>query len=193
MKVFDFDNTIYSGESMVDFFHFVINKKEKYRKYSGLVDKVLFLYKHNLLPMRLVNHYIKKYSSDRLDFNIDSVYKYIDEFWKENEYKIDKEMLKKISKEDVIITASLDILLDPIKKKLKTKNIYTSEVDIDKRDIKFLCYNENKLMKYKEIYKDQIIDELYTDSYADKPLMSISKKVFLVDKEKNTIKCIKGE
>ena len=193
MKVFDFDNTIYNGESTIDFFNYVLERKEKYRKYKGLVTKLYFLYKHNLLPMKLMKHYIAKYSSEKVDFNKEHVLSYIDEFWKENKDKLDKDMLKKISKEDVIITANLDVLINPIKKELKTKNIITSIVDLDKKEIKFLCYNENKLAKFKELYKDKEIDELYTDSYSDKPLMSISKKVFLVDKENNTIKCIKGE
>ena len=194
MKVFDFDNTIYNGESMVDFFHFVIKKKEKFKKYEGLVDKLLFLYKHNLLPMKLVKHYINKYSNE-LDVNVtnDKIKSTIDEFWKTHKDKIDKEMIKKISKDDVIMTASVDILIDPIKKELKTKNIYTSITDIENKDLKFICYSENKLKKFQEIYKDKFIDELYTDSYADKPLMSISKKVYMVNKEKNTIKLIKDE
>ena len=89
------------------------------------------------------------------------------------------------------MTASVNVLIDPIKKKLKTKNIYTSIVNVEKKEIEFICYKENKAEKFKEIYKDKVIDELYTDSYADKPLMNLSKKVFLIDIKTKEIKQIK--
>lgn len=190
MKVFDFDNTIYEGESMVDFFYFILEKKEELKKYKPLVSKFLKLYEHNLLPIGLVKRVINKYKGEA-SFSTKNLDKYIDEFWKLHINKLNKEMLNKVSKEDVIMTASVNILIDPIKDKLKTKNIYTSLVDIENKELLFLCYKDNKVDKFKEIYKDTMIDELYTDSYADKPLMSISKKVFLVDKKTREVKQIK--
>ena len=190
MKVFDFDNTIYDGESMVDFFYFMLEKKPQLQKYKPLLDKVLFLYQHNLLPMKLVKNLINSHKND-VDFNIDNYKKYIEEFWKVNSKKIRKDILAKISKDDVIMSASVNVLFEPIKKKLKAKNIYTSVVDVEKKEILFICYKENKLDKFKEVFKDKVIDELYTDSYADKPLMSISKKVFLIDRKTKEMKQIK--
>lgn len=190
MKVFDFDNTIYDGETMVDFFYFMCEKKPQLDKYKPLLNKVLFLYQHNLLPIKLIKNLINTHKND-VDFNTDNYKKYIDEFWKTHSKKIRKDMLAKISKEDVIMSASLNVLIDPIKKKLKTKNIYTSIVDVEKKEILFMCYKENKAEKFKELYKDKLIDELYTDSYADKPLMNLSKKVFLIDRKTKEIKQIK--
>lgn len=190
MKVFDFDNTIYDGESMVDFFYFICEKKPQLQKYKSIVDKFIFLYHHNLVPMTLVKTMINKYKNE-VNFNTDNYKKYVDEFWKTHKTKIRKEMLAKISKDDVIMTASVNVLIDPIKKKLKTKNIYTSIVNVEKKEIEFICYKENKAEKFKEIYKDKVIDELYTDSYADKPLMNLSKKVFLIDIKTKEIKQIK--
>ena len=49
-----------------------------------------------------------------------------------------------------------------------------------------LIYNEDGIDK-----KDKPIDELYTDSYADKPLMNLAKKVFFIDRDTREIKQIK--
>jgi phosphoserine phosphatase len=190
MKVFDFDNTIYDGETMVDFFYFIIEKKEELKKYKGIVDKLLKLYEHNMLPISLIKRVINKHRNE-FGFSTKNIDKYIEEFWKLHEHKIRKDMLSKISKDDVIMTASLNVLIDPIKKKLKTKNVYTSIVNIETKEVEFMCYKENKVTKFREIYKDEMIDELYTDSYADKPLMNISKKVFLINKHTKEIKQIK--
>lgn len=42
------------------------------------------------------------------------------------------------------------------------------------------CYGKQKVALVKEIFLVELIDELYTDSYSDLPLMQISKKVHLV-------------
>jgi hypothetical protein len=60
-------------------------------------------------------------------------------------------------------------------------------------DNNFICYKENKVVKYREVFGDTPIDELYTDNFADRPLMNIAKKVFYVDKKTKEIRVIKGE
>ena len=192
MRVFDFDNTLYDGESMVDFFHFMVEKKEELKKYKSLVNFFLNLYNHNMLPMNLVRKCIDKYKGE-LNYSTKNLDKYVDEFWELHRDKIMKDMVKKVKKDDVIITASLDFLLRPIMKELPTKNIICTEVDIENKKVDCVCYKENKVKKYREKYKDRPIDELYTDSYADKPLMQISKKVYLIDKKTKEIKVIKDE
>ena len=47
MKVFDFDNTLYDGESLVDFFEFLCDKKDELRKYKKLV-KIMLKHYHFL-------------------------------------------------------------------------------------------------------------------------------------------------
>ena len=190
MKVFDFDNTIYDGESVVDFVYFMMDKKEQLKKYKGIVDKLLKLYELNLLSPGLMESVANKYKGE-VNYPKETIEKYIEEFWKIN--KIRKEMLDKIGKEDVIMTTSPNVLIDPIKKKLKTKNIYTSIVNIETKELEFMCYKENKAKKFKEIYGDTVIDELYTDNYADKPLMKLARVVYLIDKKTKEIKKIKGD
>ena len=192
MRVFDFDNTIYDGESMVDFFHFIVDKKEELSKYKPIVNFALKLYEHNMLPMDFVKKQISKRSKE-LNFKTDNLDKYIDEFWKTHRSKIMKKMLDKVKKDDVIITACLDVLLKPVMKELKAKTILCSEVDIKEKKVNFICYKENKVVKYREVFGDTPIDELYTDNFADRPLMNIAKKVYYVDKKTKEIRVIKGE
>jgi phosphoserine phosphatase len=192
MKVFDFDNTLYDGESLVDFFEFLCDKKDELRKYKKLVKIMLKLYEMNMLPTSLIKKELNKHKND-VSFNTNNIDKYVNEFWDKNKHKLNKDLIKLINKDDLIITASLDVLLNPIRKELKTKHIISSIANIEKKDIDFICYKENKVLKYKELYKDQLIDVLYTDSYADKPLMDISKKVILIDKKTKEMKVIKGE
>lgn len=183
MKVFDFDNTIYLGESSVDFFLLMIKKNKKMLIHLPKVFYTLVLYKLCLIKKdkleKNINKYLKLIISD-----IDEILNLVEEFWLNNENKLDKNILKLINKEDVIITAGPNFLIDGIKDKLNTQNIISTEVDLNKCEITNFNFGSNKVKSYKKRYKNRIIDEFYTDSYNDKPLMEISKKSYLVKKGK---------
>lgn len=49
MNAYDFDNTIYNGESLYDFFIFCIGKKKMLLLYLPVVIYILILYKLTLL------------------------------------------------------------------------------------------------------------------------------------------------
>ena len=49
MNVYDFDNTIYDGESLYDFFIFCIRKKKRLILYLPVVIYILILYKLTVL------------------------------------------------------------------------------------------------------------------------------------------------
>ena len=109
---------------------------------------------------------------------------YVNMFWQKNKKKLKQNMLDKIRKEDIIITASPDILIKGIASKLKTKNIISSILNVDTGKFEFICFRENKVTIFKEKYPNAIIDEFYTDSLADLPLMKLAKNAYLVSKDK---------
>ena len=88
--------------------------------------------------------------------------------------------------DDIIISACLDFVLAEICRRLGVKNFIASEVEYDTKKLKRFCYKENKVKMFRERYPDGEIDNLYTDSYNDKPLMEISKNVFFVKGSKIT-------
>ena len=59
---------------------------------------------------------------------------------------------------------------------------------IDKETGKFirLCFLENKVKAFYEIYPDRHIENFYTDSMNDKAMMDIADNVYLVKKNKIT-------
>ena len=91
-------------------------------------------------------------------------------------------MLKKIDKDDVIITAGPDFLINGIKDMLNTENIISSKIDTEKMRVKYLNFGSNKVKKYKAVYGNKHIDCFYTDSFNDKALMDISDRVYIVKK-----------
>lgn len=190
MNVFDFDNTIYRGESAVDLAIFMIKSNKKVILWMPKILWSLFRYKLCLVSRDKMQDSVNAFMSNILrDKN--EVRRLTRDFWKKNIHKLDRSITKRIGKDDVIITAGPDFLLDEVKKYLGTENIICSQTDLDRKCVVYLNFGENKLKKFKERYGDKSIDSFYTDSFNDKALMSISQKVFIVKKGK--IRRIKPE
>ncbi len=180
MNAFDFDNTIYDGESLFDFFVFCLKKKFRLLKFMPHSMWILFLYKINKLDLNKLKNQIEKIVKSSID--IKNYEQFVELFWKENIHKLKPEFIHMLKEDDLIITGCPDILFNYIKDKIVVKNIICSEFDLKKNEIKFLCLGENKVLALKEKYPDISISQFYTDSKMDQPLMDLSKEVFLVKK-----------
>ncbi|MBQ9894046.1 MAG: haloacid dehalogenase-like hydrolase [Ruminococcus sp.] len=183
MNVFDFDNTIYRGESAVDLAVFMIKSNKKVILWMPKIFWSLLKYKLCLVSREKmqdsVNDFMSKILRDK-----NEVRSLTRDFWKKNIRKLDRSIIKRIGRDDVIITAGPDFMLDAVKKHLGTENVICSQTDLDRKCVIYLNFGENKLKKFKEKYGDTAIECFYTDSFNDKALMSISKKVFIVKKGK---------
>lgn len=189
MNAYDFDDTIYDGESLFDFFFFCLKKEKRLFKYIPFVIVFTIKYKLNLLTIKEITKKIEQLSMNFLD-NIDYDYEpLVKEFWDKNINKLKPQFLKKLKKEDLIITGCPNFLINHIKDKLNVDNIICTEFNLEEEKLEFLCFGENKVKKFREIYKDKKINEFYTDALADTPFMKIADKAYFV--KKNKIKLIK--
>lgn len=179
MRVYDFDNTIYNGESVVDFFMFLLNKEKKLFVFLPIVSYIAVLYKTGKLDTKQVYQLANNYS-DVVKKYQDVADKYIEEFWEENIHKLKKGFLEHITPDDIIITASPNILIQKIQPYLKTKRIICTDYDLENGKLNFLCLGKNKVDALKKQYPDITINEFYTDSLNDMPLIDISKTAYLV-------------
>ena len=186
MRVFDFDNTIYDGESAFHIFLYFLKKDFKgVLKFVPKFIEGTIKYKRHIITIDEVKSdyasYIKEYFK-----RIDNIEEDFEKFWDIHEKNI-KPFYAKIQKEDdVILSASPYCLLSVMTKRLGIKNVISSELDATTGEIGEICYHENKVKMFKAVYGDAEIDEFYTDSISDKPIMDISKTVFLVKGEKIT-------
>ena len=182
MNAYDFDNTIYDGESIYDFFMFCLKKDIWLIKFFPLVLFRLIEYKLNLLKIKkiyqtcetIINSFFK-----HSKFNYDEL---IEEFWKVNHKKLKKEFLDMLKEEDLIITGCPNFLINYIKEELKVKNIICTDFDLINKKINFICFGKNKVIAFKNKYKNKI-NKFYTDSLADIPFMKLASEVYLVNKD----------
>ena len=185
MQVFDFDNTIYHGESTFDFAMFIIKRKKSLLKCAPGITLLLIKYKRCKMNALEFQTELEKFTGPFLQ-NKKFIKKSVQDFWQKNRKKLDQNIIKKIKKNDVILTCSPSFLIKEIENDLNTKNIVATEIDIDEGKIHFLNFGKNKVKIFQEKFPKKKIQTVYTDSYNDKALMDVAKNVYLVKKGKCT-------
>lgn len=177
MKVFDFDNTLYDGESSLDFFMYCLKRKKSLVKYMPSVLYNLLRYKLGRVGIETVYEFCDKMMGVFFDnrANADILLK---EFGEKYCRKLKPELLKLVSEEDAVISASPEFLLDVFKDKIKAKTFICTKTE--DAHITFLCYGKNKVKAFNEYFKGKEIEEFYTDSINDEPMMRAAKKAYFV-------------
>lgn len=176
MNVYDFDGTIYAGDSSLDFYFHCL---KKYKKIFKRLPKQ---------SLMLLKHYFYGYSKTQtketfFSFlnDIEDIDKEIKLFWNKNNHKIKKWYLSQKRIDDVIISASPAFLLQPICEKLNIENLIAS--DVDKGNGHFNsdnCHDEMKVTYFRSRFPDARIEKFYTDSKSDLPLAEIADEAYLV-------------
>lgn len=180
MNVYDFDKTIYDGDSTADFYLFAL---KRHKKILTLAPSLAAAFVRFYILKKGTKTEFKEKMYRFLEFcNIE---KDVEDFWKISSAKIKKYYLKNQKKDDVIISASPEFLLKPICEKLGIKYLIASTVDSKSGKYSGVnCHGEEKVRRFYEVFDSNTsIDEFYSDSYSDTPLAKIAKKAFMVKKE----------
>ncbi len=183
MNVYDFDGTVYDGDSSKDFFLFSLRSGK-----IGLFKFIKILIYTFLYFIKIIS--VEKYKEIFFNYvkNIDNLTDFINKFWEKYDYKINND-LKHIlnnNRNNYIITASPEFLIKPISKKYNAKCIGT-KIDVKTGIIDGKnCSGYEKVMRLNEVCPNAKIDSFYTDSIKDKPLVNISKKSYMVIKRNIT-------
>ena len=182
MNAYDFDKTIYDGDSTADFYMFCLKK-----------HKSIILLAPSLLCAFLRFYVFKK--GTKTEFK-EKMYRFltkcntkkdVTEFWDKNCDKIKDFYIKQKKSDDVIISASPEFLLAPICRNLGIKHLIASKVDSKSGKYSVVnCHGKEKVRRFYEELKDGEIDEFYSDSLSDTPMAEISKKAFRVNGNKIT-------
>lgn len=180
INLYDFDNTIYEGDSSVDFFFYMLKNKKV--KISNLFDMLInfILWK---LKIRKKEDF--KESFFKIVRNTNDIDSDIIDFWNKHEHNIKKFYLDTNHNDDVIISASPEFLLEPICEKLKVKKLIASPIDKHTGLYNGInCYNKEKVRRLNEVYSDYDVMSAYSDSMSDKPILDLAKTAYIVKHDK---------
>lgn len=178
MNIFDFDNTIYDGESSFDFFFFCLRDDKKLALHIPMMLIDLILYKTRLISVNRLYADAEKLCRE-LQKREAQLEEKLQAFWEISEKKLKPEICALIRAEDVIITASPKFLIDGILDRLGTENLIASQMDVHTGRVEYLCFREEKITQLRRRFGDEV-DSIYTDSLNDAPLIDCAKKAYLV-------------
>ena len=179
MNVYDFDKTIYDGDSTIDFYKFCL-KRHPIIILAAIKQAIgLILYVTSLIDKKT----FKQYFFSFLNF-LKNPRNDVESFWDQNILKIKKFYINQQTKEDVVISASPYFLVYEACRRIGISKVIASDVDI--LSGKFESenfYGEEKVKQYKRTYGEKTIDKFYSDSSSDADMAHIAKKAYLVKGE----------
>ena len=176
MNVYDFDKTIYHGDSTAHFYLYCLKTQPstwKWLPYQGLCA----------IPFALKIMEKTKFKQRFYKFftSVNDIDKTVEEFWKIHKKNIKPFYADTQREDDVIISASPYFLLEPIIKELGIKHLMASNVDKYTGIYNGInCHGKEKVRRFYEVFPDGVIDDFYSDSLSDSPLAEISQKAYLV-------------
>lgn len=181
MNIYDFDNTIFKGDSSI-----------KFIKYSLVRHPFIVLWSLLKASFEFIKYKFKKSSFDIVKSKMYSFVKYIKNFDDYINCFVDKNMknikdfyLKNQKEDDVIISASFSFIVNPFCERLKIKYVIASEYNIEEcMMIGHNCKGEEKVRRLLLYFNNPIVNEAYSDSYSDIPMLKLAKKAYLVKNEK---------
>ena len=180
INMYDFDDTIYNGDSRVDFIKYCY--KHKYIKFMDILKIIGAFIKYFFGVIDITQ--FKEVLFSFLN-NVSDGYCLVNDFWDEHYKNIKKFYLDKNHNNDIINSASPYFLLKPACVKLGVKDLIASDVNI--KNGKFKGKNNSKDVKVKNFnkkYKDCVVEECFSDNpFNDKYILELANKAYVVKGE----------
>jgi HAD superfamily phosphoserine phosphatase-like hydrolase len=176
VNAYDFDNTIFRGDSTARFLTFLLRKKPALTRYvfvwAGAAAKYV---------LRLTDKTHMKQKIYSVFARVEDIDALVDEFWRHNASRVKKFYLQRRRTDDIIISASPEFLLRGICADLGVGLLIASRVDpltggYDGAN----CHGKEKVRRLREEAQDVAIGEFYSDSHSDEPMARIAKKAYIV-------------
>ncbi len=178
MNIYDFDGTLYGGDSTADFLIYSIKKHPSLVRF--LPGVAVAFSKYALGRME------KTKAKERL-YRIFTGYDapaLLEEFWDCHQHKVFSWYPGGQQEEtDIVISASPEFLLKPICQRLGIQYLIASRVD--SRTGAYTgenCWGPEKVIRLKDELGYTHCDNFYSDSHSDQPLADIADRAFLVGK-----------
>ena len=177
MNIYDFDNTIYDGDSCKDLVLFGL-KKHPIITIKSLIksNSLNRKYKKGIIPFEPVKEELLSFI-----FKINNYEEFINMFVDTHINKIKKWYLENKTDHDIIVSASYDLWINKFASKLKIKHVITTNVDSNGKIIGKNCKREEKVRRLKSEYKNCIFETSYSDSESDKPILEVANSAYVVE------------
>ena len=175
MNVYDFDNTIYRGDSTADLILFLWTHYPKTLLNLPRTAVLGLLYGIRVIPKMTFKqnvYHMFVYIKD-----IDAV---VEEFIRTHKKNIKNWYYEQQRPDDLVISASPEFIIRRFCHEIGIEYAMASEVDPHTGKCGPNCHGREKVKRFYEMYPDGKIEQFYSDSYSDSPLAEIADEAFLV-------------
>lgn len=178
MNVFDFDGTIYDGDSTRDFFAFCLKKYPQTWLSLPRTGICAVGFALRLLPKTRF-----KQNFYRFLRGVPDIEKAVEQFWQEHMRNIQAWYWKVRAEGDLVISASPEFLLEipcrqlgilpPIASRVDAKTgVYTGTN----------CHGREKVRRFHEQFGQASVEKFYSDSKSDSPMAELAEQAFFIQK-----------
>ena len=177
MNIYDFDNTIFKGDSSVKFIKYSLVRHPFIVLIS--IFKCLFAIitfkDFNIIKSKLFS-FVKHIK------NLDG---YLDKYINKNMKNIKQFYLNNQREDDIIISATCDFIIKRFCQKLNIKYYIATRYDIEKGIIVGNnCKGEEKVKQFYLNFAHPEVNEAYSDSDSDIPMLKLAKVAYKVKGDK---------
>ena len=180
MNIYDFDGTLYSGDSTMDFLKYSLCKHPSLVRFLPGMGMAAFSY-YGLKQgekTAMKERFYRIFSG----YNAEAL---LEEFWDSHQNKVFSWYPGKQQKEDdILISASPEFILKPICRRLGIRYLIASRVD--SHSGKYTgknCHGPDKVLRLKEELGITHCDNFYSDAYSDQPMAEIADHAYMVQKD----------
>ncbi len=176
MNVYDFDETIFEGDSEDRFFVF-LSKRKGFRLCRPIYKFLEFFTKKHGPAARTWARQIQYRFLTRVD-DIDAM---LDEYWDEAEQYIKPWYLEQKRSDDIIASGTPAFLMEPIVRRLGIQGLIAT--DMDKHTGKIngsFAVDKYKMQYFAEKYDPTEIEKFYSDAYSDHFLAEAAKEAYFI-------------
>ena len=178
MNAYDFDNTVFRGDSTAKFYVYCLLRTPKMilRLPKLLFGAVFVLPKDKQRFKQGMFAFLRDLADPE---------KAVSEFWDRKLGGIKRFYLAGKKEDDVIISASPEFLVKPAMARLGVSGVLASPVDIRTGRYRGLnCHGEEKVRRFRAVFPAARVETFYSDSRSDAPMARLAERAYLVKGEK---------
>ncbi len=177
MNVYDFDETIYHGDSTKEFCIFLLKRHPALFRF---IPAAMLAFWRYLLGRQNKTEFKQKLF--RMFSAVPNIELEVAEFWQQHLPKIKSYYKNQQRPDDVIVSASPTFLLEPCCQALGIDNLIASRVNpLNGTYIGLNCHGNEKVRRFLEAgFSVRDVEHFYSDSYSDSPLAAFARDAFLV-------------
>lgn len=180
MNIYDFDDTIYNGDTNRDILMY------GFKKHPFLVLKALKKakklqkdYKRGVIEFERVKEAMLSFI-----FKIKNYPKFINDFVDTHMKNIKPWYISRRTQNDIVISASYELWIMQFCKRLGIRYVIATKTDSDGRIIGKNCKGAEKLKRLASVIPNAVIVSAYSDSSCDIPILESARTAYVVEGNK---------